>query len=125
MLTKHFMYLCHVLQAVNKLEEILKRKDIQPGQKKATAAQVRQKEKEIKKLQAELTRERNNFSKMQQEKNKESSETSAVSTYALTKIKSIIKLLLSLYTKNIPGRDQWMISPHRVNCYCVIRNSML
>lgn len=117
MLTKHFMYLCHVLQAVNKLEEMLKRKVIQPGQKKATAAQVRQKEKEIKKLQAELTRERNNFSKMQQEKNKESSETSAVSTYALTKtkIKSIIKLLLSLYTKNIPGRDQWMISPHRVN----------
>ncbi|XP_071836252.1 rho-associated protein kinase 2-like isoform X2 [Apostichopus japonicus] len=66
------------IQAVNKLEEILKRKDIQPGQKKATAAQVRQKEKEIKKLQAELTRERNNFSKMQQEKNKESSETSAL-----------------------------------------------
>lgn len=65
-----------------KLEEILKRKGNQPGAGKkngTSSAQVRQKEKDIKKLQAELTREKNNFSKMMQEKSKENSETASVS----------------------------------------------
>ncbi|XP_014669063.1 PREDICTED: rho-associated protein kinase 2-like [Priapulus caudatus] len=50
-------------QAVNKLEEILKRKDFsQKNTKKANAADLRKKEKECRKLQQDLTQEKEKFS---------------------------------------------------------------
>ena len=44
-------------QAVNKLAEILNRKDMQPNKKdkKVSAAELRKKEKELRKLQQEFT----------------------------------------------------------------------
>ncbi|KAJ8033656.1 Rho-associated protein kinase 2 [Holothuria leucospilota] len=63
------------IQAVNKLEEIMNKKgNLKSSKKPDSSAQARQKEKEIKKLQAELTREKDNFSKMMLEKNKENSD---------------------------------------------------
>ncbi|XP_067887831.1 rho-associated protein kinase 1 isoform X3 [Heterodontus francisci] len=49
-------------QAVNKLAEIMNRKDIKVDRKKANTADVRKKEKENKKLQLELNQEREKYS---------------------------------------------------------------
>ncbi|XP_078072207.1 rho-associated protein kinase 1 [Mustelus asterias] len=49
-------------QAVNKLAEIMNRKDIKVDRKKANTADVRKKEKENKKLQLELSQEREKYS---------------------------------------------------------------
>ncbi|XP_060679557.1 rho-associated protein kinase 1 [Hemiscyllium ocellatum] len=51
-------------QAVNKLAEIMNRKDIKVDRKKANTADVRKKEKENKKLQLELNQEREKYSHM-------------------------------------------------------------
>uniref|UniRef100_A0A8D8YBQ4 Rho-associated protein kinase let-502 n=1 Tax=Cacopsylla melanoneura TaxID=428564 RepID=A0A8D8YBQ4_9HEMI len=55
------------MQAVNKLAEIMNRKDINStckGKGKASSADVRKKEKECRKLQQELTQEREKFNQM-------------------------------------------------------------
>ncbi|XP_067835845.1 rho-associated protein kinase 1 [Heptranchias perlo] len=51
-------------QAVNKLAEIMNRKDIKVDRKKANTADVRRKEKENRKLQLELNQEREKYSHM-------------------------------------------------------------
>ncbi|XP_078253434.1 rho-associated protein kinase 1 [Rhinoraja longicauda] len=51
-------------QAVNKLAEIMNRKDIKVDRKKANTADFRKKEKENKKLQLELNQEREKYSQM-------------------------------------------------------------
>ena len=53
-------------QAVNKLHEILNRKDLKDtkGKSKVSSADLRRKEKDLKKLQQELTQERDKFSQL-------------------------------------------------------------
>merc|ERR1719490_641781 len=51
-------------QAVNKLAEIMARKDFKPPTKKATSAELRKKEKECRKLQQDLNAEKEKFNEM-------------------------------------------------------------
>merc|ERR1719367_2449152 len=51
-------------QAVNKLAEIMARKDFKPPTKKATSAELRKKEKECRKLQQDLNAEKEKFDEM-------------------------------------------------------------
>ncbi|XP_069777791.1 rho-associated protein kinase 1 isoform X3 [Narcine bancroftii] len=64
-------------QAVNKLAEIMNRKDIKVDRKKANTADVRKKEKENKKLQLELNQEREKYSQMVGKYQKDLSEMQA------------------------------------------------
>lgn len=53
------------LQAVNKLAEIMNRKDMNPvGRKPKNGADLRRKEKECRKLQQELTQEREKYNQI-------------------------------------------------------------
>ncbi|CAL8142817.1 unnamed protein product [Orchesella dallaii] len=52
------------MQAVNKLAEIMNRKDLNPTNKKAQAGDLRKKERECRKLQQELTQEKEKFNQM-------------------------------------------------------------
>ena len=69
------------VQAVNKLAEIMNRKDFAASQKgkKVSQAVVRQKEKECRKLQQELNQERDKYNQMVTKFSKEREELSVVS----------------------------------------------
>lgn len=69
-----------ILQAVNKLAEIMNRKDMKLDQKKkGSTADLRKKEKENRKLQLELNQEKEKFNHMAIKYQKELSEMQAVS----------------------------------------------
>lgn len=51
-------------QAVNKLAEIMNRKDMNPSNKKSQSGDLRKKERECRKLQQELTQEKEKFNQM-------------------------------------------------------------
>lgn len=68
-----------ICQAVNKLAEIMNRKDMKLDRKKKdSAADLRKKEKENRKLQAELNQEKEKFNHMAIKYQKELSEMQAV-----------------------------------------------
>lgn len=67
------------MQAVNKLAEIMNRKDMNPAKKqKSSSADLRKKEKECRKLQQDFTNERDKFNQMVSRFQKELSDTQAV-----------------------------------------------
>jgi len=73
------------LQAVNKLAEILNRKDMKlDHKKKGSTADLRKKEKENRKLQLDLNQEKEKFNHMANKCQKELSEMQAVSGEATT-----------------------------------------
>lgn len=76
------MFSCSVFsirQAVNKLAEIMNRKDMKLDQKKkGSTADLRKKEKENRKLQLELNQEKEKFNHMAIKYQKELSEMQAV-----------------------------------------------
>lgn len=77
MLSNHAAFLD--LQAVNKLAEIMNRKDMKLDQKKkGSTADLRKKEKENRKLQLELNQEKEKFNHMAIKTQKELSEMQAV-----------------------------------------------
>lgn len=70
-----------IYQAVNKLAEIMNRKDMKLDQKKkGSTADLRKKEKENRKLQLELNQEKEKFNHMAIKYQKELSEMQAVSS---------------------------------------------
>lgn len=70
-----------IYQAVNKLAEIMNRKDMKLDQKKkGNTADLRKKEKENRKLQLELNQEKEKFNHMAIKYQKELSEMQAVSS---------------------------------------------
>lgn len=70
-----------IYQAVNKLAEIMNRKDMKLDQKKkGSTADLRKKEKENRKLQLELNQEKDKFNHMAIKYQKELSEMQAVSS---------------------------------------------
>lgn len=72
------------LQAVNKLAEIMNRKDMKlDTKKKGNTTDLRKKEKENRKLQLELKQEKDKFNHMAIKYQKELSEMQAVSNNAL------------------------------------------
>lgn len=74
------IYLIFFNQAVNKLAEIMNRKDMKLDQKKkGSTADLRKKEKENRKLQLELNQEKDKFNHMAIKYQKELSEMQAVS----------------------------------------------
>lgn len=87
------------LQAVNKLAEIMNRKDMKLDQKKrGSTTDLRKKEKENRKLQLELNQEKEKFNHMAIKYQKELSEMQAVG--ASMKLKLI---LYKSYTRLIQG----------------------
>lgn len=73
-----------IYQAVNKLAEIMNRKDMKLDQKKkGSTADLRKKEKENRKLQLELNQEKEKFNHMAIKYQKELSEMQAVSSGSL------------------------------------------
>lgn len=73
-----------IYQAVNKLAEIMNRKDMKLDQKKkGSTADLRKKEKENRKLQLELNQEKEKFNHMAIKYQKELSEMQAVSSRSL------------------------------------------
>lgn len=70
-----------IYQAVNKLAEIMNRKDMKLDQKKkGSTADLRKKEKENRKLQLDLNQEKEKFNHMAIKYQKELSEMQAVSS---------------------------------------------
>lgn len=65
-------------QAVNKLAEIMNRKDFKIDRKKANTQDLRKKEKENRKLQLELNQEREKFNQMVVKHQKELNDMQAV-----------------------------------------------
>lgn len=85
-------------QAVNKLAEIMNRKDMKLDQKKkGSTADLRKKEKENRKLQLELNQEKEKFNHMAIKYQKELSEMQAVSSGALKMVEPSSKLFLFLF----------------------------
>ena len=77
----HWHWLCvsNLAQAVNKLAEILNRKDMKLDQKKkGSTADLRKKEKENRKLQLDLNQEKEKFNHMAIKYQKELGEMQAV-----------------------------------------------
>lgn len=73
-----------IYQAVNKLAEIMNRKDMKLDQKKkGSTADLRKKEKENRKLQLDLNQEKEKFNHMAIKYQKELSEMQAVSSRSL------------------------------------------
>lgn len=76
-------------QAVNKLAEIMNRKDMKLDQKKkGSTADLRKKEKENRKLQLELNQEKEKFNHMAIKYQKELSEMQAVRWRSLKRIRA-------------------------------------
>lgn len=65
------------LQAVNKLAEIMNRKDIAGGGKGRAAGDLRRRDREVRKLQQELTQEREKYAQMVSRLQKELAELQA------------------------------------------------
>ena len=63
---------------MNKLAEIMQRKDFKTDSKKITSSALRKKEKEIKKLQQELNMERDKYGQMATKYMRENTELQAV-----------------------------------------------
>lgn len=69
---------CFSLQAVNKLAEIMNRKDFKIDRKKASTQDLRKKDKENRKLQLELNQEKEKFNQMVVKYQREVNEMQAV-----------------------------------------------
>lgn len=110
-------------QAVNKLAEIMNRKDMKLDQKKkGSTADLRKKEKENRKLQLELNQEKEKFNHMAIKYQKELSEMQAVSSGGLNMLEpSKCKRFLFFFFQTL---ILWLFYHQQLAEECTYRNEL-
>ena len=99
-------------QAVNKLAEIMARKDFKPPTKKATSVELRKKEKECRKLQQDLNAEKEKFNEMCAKMQKDLQDLQAT---LYEESQKSLKLSMELDTKVGQGQNKIKIESIRFN----------